>query len=125
MPNVVFVAPFFLETTLRFVKAAADLPGARLGLVSQDPEEKLPPGLRAKLAAHFHIDAGLDPARIAAAVRTLSRTLGPVERLIGTLEELQVPLAEVREALGIEGMGVEAAHNFRDKARMKTLTREA
>jgi hypothetical protein len=33
MPNVVFVAPYFLETTLRFVQGAAQLPGVRLGLV--------------------------------------------------------------------------------------------
>jgi len=42
MNNVLFVAPFFLETTLRFVAAAARLPGVRVGLVSQDPLEKLP-----------------------------------------------------------------------------------
>jgi len=124
MPNVVFVAPFFLETTLRFVDAAASLPGVRLGLVSQDPEEKLPAGLRAKLGAHQRVDNGLDPQQIAAATRALGRRLGSVERLLGTLEELQVPLAEVREALGIDGMSVEAAHNFRDKSRMKSVLRE-
>jgi biotin carboxylase len=36
-----------------------------------------------------------------------------------------VPLAEAREALGVEGMSVKAATNFRDKARMKTLLRGA
>ncbi|MBK8564373.1 MAG: ATP-grasp domain-containing protein [Saprospiraceae bacterium] len=35
------------------------------------------------------------------------------------------PVAQVREILGIEGMGVEAALNFRDKGRMKNLLREA
>ncbi|MGA8635942.1 MAG: hypothetical protein WB805_13930, partial [Candidatus Dormiibacterota bacterium] len=39
----------------------------------------------------------------------------------GMLEQLQVPLGEVRDALGIPGMGAEVAHNFRDKARMKTV----
>jgi biotin carboxylase len=47
--------------------------------------------------------------------------LGSVDRLLGTLEELQVPLAEVRQGLEIPGMNVEAAHNFRDKSRMKTV----
>jgi biotin carboxylase len=36
-----------------------------------------------------------------------------------------VPLAQARERLGIEGMGVEAALNFRDKARMKERLRAA
>ena len=35
----------------------------------------------------------------------LSRQLGPVERLVGALEQLQVPLAQAREALGIPGHG--------------------
>jgi biotin carboxylase len=48
-----------------------------------------------------------------------------VERLVGALEQLQVPLAQVREALGIEGMDVRTALNVRDKARMKTVLRDA
>ncbi len=123
MPNVVFVAPFFMDATLRFVEAAADVVDTRLALVSQDPDSKLPAGLRAKLVAHERVADGLDPAQIAAAVRTLAARLGPVHRLLGTLEQLQVPLAQVREALGIDGLGVEAAQNFRDKARMKNVLR--
>jgi hypothetical protein len=121
MPPVVFVAPFFLETTLRFVDAVASLPGVRCGLVSQDPAARLPAGLRAKLAAHRRIADGLDPQQIAGATRALGRELGGVERLIGALEQLQVPLGEVRDALGIPGMGAEIARNFRDKARMKEV----
>ena len=55
----------------------------------------------------------------------LAGRLGSVDRLLGTLEELQVPLAQVREELGLPGMDVKTAHNFRDKARMKTVLREA
>ncbi|MFN7940838.1 MAG: ATP-grasp domain-containing protein [Thermoanaerobaculia bacterium] len=121
MPSVAFVAPFFLETTLRFVEAVADLPGVRLGLISQDAAAKLPRELAAKLAAHRRIDDGLDPQQIADAVRALARELGPIHRLLGALEQLQVPLGEVRDRLSIEGMGAEAAKNFRDKARMKTV----
>jgi len=110
-----------METTLRFVDAAAGLPGVQLGLVSQDPEAKLPDGLRAKLAAHWRLDDGLDPTQIAGAVRALQDRMGKVERLIGTLEQLQVPLAQVRDELNIPGMRTEAAINFRDKAQMKTV----
>ena len=125
MSSVVFVAPFFLDTTLRFVEAVADLPGVRTGLISQDPAERLPPGLRSKLAAHYRIADGLDPQQIADAVRGLARQIGPPQRLIGALEQLQVPLGEVRDALGIDGMGAEVAKNFRDKARMKTVLQRA
>jgi len=125
MRSVVFVAPFFLDTTLRFVRAVAALPGVRTGLVSQDPIERLPADLRRLLDGHRRVDDGLDPRQIAAATRELSREIGSVERLLGALEQLQVPLGQVRDELGIEGLGAEAARNFRDKARMKDVLRRA
>ena len=125
MQAVVFVAPFFAETTLRFVEATADLEGVRLGLVSQDPVERLPVGLRAKLAAHRRVEDGLDAGQIAGAVRALADRIGPCRRLIGALEQLQEPLSEVREAFGIPGMNLEVSRNFRDKARMKDVFRQA
>ena len=122
MPNVVFVAPFFLDTTLRFVDSVASLPGVRTGLVSQDPAERLPQGLRARLDAHRRIADGLDPRQIAEATRSIAREWGgKVDKLVGALEQLQVPLGEVRDALWIEGMGAETARNFRDKGRMKDV----
>ncbi|MBK8233624.1 MAG: ATP-grasp domain-containing protein [Candidatus Eisenbacteria bacterium] len=121
MTSVVFVAPFFAETTLRFVQATADLPGVRLGLVSQDPDSKLPPVLRAKLAAHYQVDDALDAGKLVSAVQHLGTRIGPATRILGTLEELQVPLAEVRQYLRVDGLSVEAAKNFRDKSRMKTV----
>jgi hypothetical protein len=125
MRTVVFVAPFFLATTLRFIKAAATLPGVRLGLISQDPVEKLPGDIRARLAAHQRVDDAIDPVSILDGLEALDRQIGPAERLLGTLEELQVPLGEVRDRLGIPGMGSEAGRNFRDKARMKGVLRDA
>jgi hypothetical protein len=41
------------------------------------------------------------------------------------LEQLQVPLAEVREALGLAGMDADTARNVRDKSRMKSVLRGA
>jgi len=125
MPSVVFVAPFFLETTLRFVRAVAALPGVRTGLISQDAASRLPGDLRRMLAAHRRVEDGLDPRRIAAATREIAREIGPVTRLLGALEQLQVPLGEVRDELGLEGLGAEASRNFRDKARMKDVLRRA
>lgn len=121
MPNVIFVAPYFLETTLRFIDGAARLPGVRFGLVSTDPQDKLPPGLRSRLHAHWRVEDCLDPGQIVWATRGMAEHLGPPERMIATLEELQVPMAEARAALGVPGLSVEAAQNFRDKSRMKTV----
>ena len=121
MTNVVFVAPFFLETTLRFVEAAASLPGVTFGLVSQDPESKLPPGLRGKLSGHFRVNDGLSAEALRPAIQAMRKTFGSVDRLLGTLEQLQVPLGQLRDELGMPGLGAEASLNFRDKARMKTV----
>ena len=51
--------------------------------------------------------------------------LGSVDRLLAILENLQVPLGEVRERLGIPGMGAEVARNFRDKDQMKRVFEQA
>lgn len=125
MRNVVFVAPFFLPTTLRFVDAVARLPEVRLGLVSQDPADRLPAELRGRLASHTQVPNALDADGIRAGVADIVSRLGPVERLLGALEELQVPLGQVRDELDIPGMGAAVATNFRDKSRMKDVLREA
>lgn len=124
-PHVIFVAPFFLETTLRFVAGAARLPGINLSLISQDAAEKLPVDLRQKLAAHWRVDDALDPVQLVQAAQALAKKLGPPARMLGALEQLQVPLAQARDALGVEGLNTSAALNFRDKARMKDVLNQA
>ena len=125
MVNVVFVAPFFLDTTLRFVDAAAGLPGVRLGLVSQDPEEKLPKGLRSRLAGHYRVEDGVAVDSLRPALQAMRKAFGSVDRILGTLEQLQVPLGALRDELSVPGLGADAALNFRDKARMKTVLAKA
>jgi hypothetical protein len=120
-----FVAPYLLDATTRFVEAAARLPGVDLALVTCEPEHQLPTELRSSLAAHWRIDDALDAGQIAAAVQALGEHLGPVQRLLAVLEQLQVPVAQVREHLGIAGMDAATAHNFRDKAQMKSVLRAA
>ncbi|UCF66998.1 MAG: ATP-grasp domain-containing protein [Acidobacteriota bacterium] len=121
MLHVVFVAPFFLPTTLRFVRAAAILPGVGLSLISQEPSERLPAELRARLLAHWRVRDALNPAELIPAAGELARRHGRVHRLIGALEELQVPLGTVRDHLGVPGMTEQTAKNFRDKSLMKTV----
>jgi hypothetical protein len=116
-----FVAPYLLETTTRFVEAAAGLPDTRLALVTCEPADRIPPQLKHRLAGHWRIDDPLDAGQIAWAVEALAEQVGPVQRLLAVLEQLQVPLAQVREHLGIPGMDAATARNFRDKSQMKTV----
>ena len=120
-----FVAPYLLEATARFALSAARIPGVRLGLVTTESAENLSPDLRDALAGHWQVGDALDPQQIADAVRGLSSRIGPVERLIGALEQLQVQLAQVRGALGIPGMDEDTALNVREKSRMKSVLRSA
>jgi hypothetical protein len=121
-----FVAPYLMEATARFVLSAARTPGVRLGLITTASVDQVPPELRAALAGHWQVSDALDPQQITDAVRGLTGQLGaPVERLVGALEQLQVPLGEVRDALGIEGMDAQTARNVRDKSQMKSVLRAA
>ncbi|MBV8194216.1 MAG: hypothetical protein JOY80_01665 [Candidatus Dormibacteraeota bacterium] len=121
MPNAVFVAPFFLDATVRFIDAAAGLPGVRLALISQDSEERLPDSVRQRIAGHYRVNDALSASDIADAVRHISAALDGVHALVGMLEQLQEPLGAVRDALGIPGMTESVARNFRDKDRMKDV----
>jgi hypothetical protein len=121
MVTAAFVAPYLLDTTTRFVEAAAALPGTRLVLVTSEPADRLPPRLKDSLAGHWRIDDPLDAGQIAWAVEGLAEQFGPVQRLLAVLEQLQVPLAQVREHLGVPGMDAVTARNFRDKDQMKTV----
>jgi biotin carboxylase len=125
MVVAVFVAPFLMPATVRFVSTAAQLPDVRLAVVTTAPADQVPSELARHLAGHWRVDDALDPRQIADAVRGLSQQLGPVQRLVGALEQLQVPLAEVRQALGIPGIDVATARNVRDKSRMKEVLHAA
>src|SRR5215211_3509467 len=120
-----FVAPFLLPATARFVATAATLPDVSIGVITAEPAERLSPELKQQLDGHWQVDDPLDPQQLVEAVRGLSKQLGPVERLVGALEQLQVPMAYAREQLGIDGMDVQTALNVRDKSRMKTVLHAA
>jgi carbamoylphosphate synthase large subunit len=127
MTHVVFAVPFAMDATLRFVRAAVELQseGLQVGVVSQEPLERFPPELRQGFAAYERVSDTMDPDRLTEGIRRIAPKLGGrVDRLIGILEPLQESLAQARANLGIPGMRPEAAHNFRDKARMKDLLQE-
>jgi phosphoribosylaminoimidazole carboxylase (NCAIR synthetase) len=124
MPRVVFVAPFAADTTMRFTRSAAALSGVELALVTQEPLERFPEDLRRSLRAFRRVRDAMDADELASATSSIGDELGAKpDRLIGVLEQLQVPLAEVREKLRIRGMDSNEAQNFRDKSRMKDVLR--
>jgi biotin carboxylase len=124
VPVALFAAPILSENAARMIAAIVGLSGVRVGVISQAPLEDLPLPVRSQVA-HWRIADVLDTAQLLEAVGQLEQRLGRVDRLFAAYEQLQVPLAEVRERRKIAGMGAEAARNFRDKARMKSLLREA
>lgn len=126
MKSVVFVAPFFADTTVRFISSLTRVEGAHVTLVSQDPVERLPKDVKGRLDHFVRVKDALTERGLVECVAEIQRSSGrPVDRLLGTLEELQVPLGRVRDALGIAGMGGDVAENFRDKSRMKHVLRTA
>ncbi|MBV9927318.1 MAG: ATP-grasp domain-containing protein [Acidobacteria bacterium] len=125
MHFVIFAAPWFSDNAHRFIKATVEQPGVRVAVVSQDAEERLIQALREKIVAHWRVEDIFDVGQLVDAARRLSGHFGPIHRLYGAYEQLQVPLAEAREALGVEGMSAEAARNFRDKSQMKDVLRAA
>ena len=124
MVHVVFAVPFAMENTLRFARAVQALPGVKVSVVSQDAAHKLPADFRQGLSGFERVDDAMKAESLLRGVVRLQKSVGPVDRLLGILEPLQEPLAEVRERLQIRGMDVKSAHNFREKAHMKDLFRQ-
>ncbi|HKA89719.1 MAG TPA: ATP-grasp domain-containing protein [Haliangiales bacterium] len=120
MRNVVFIAPFPLETTMRFVRAVGGLADVKLlGVLQETP--------RGEDAALYwdvvRVEDALDAAELVRGVELLRQRHGQPHRILGILEPLQVPLAMVRRHFGVHGPDVDTAERFRDKARMKDVLR--
>jgi biotin carboxylase len=123
MSHVVFIAPRFLETTNRTLAAFARTEGVTLSVISEDPEASIPRAIAPRVAGHYQVKRSLDAAELTVAARAITRGVGRVDRLAGALEQLQTPMAEVRDALDIEGLRGETARRFRDKDHMKAVLR--
>ncbi len=123
MPFAIFAAPLLSDNAFRMIDAVASLPDVHLGVITHDDAGKLR-HLEGR-AAHWRVTNILDPQQLAWAARELQARNGAIHRLFGAYEQLQEPLAMVREWLGVPGMSLQAATNFRDKAQMKSLLRAA
>ena len=125
MIPVIFVAPHLSDNASRMVEAIGALPGVQLGVISMDRLDHAGDQTRGAIAQHWRVDDVLDVEQLRGAVQQVATRIDGVERLFGAYEQLQVPLAQVREELGIAGLPVQAALNFRDKSRMKDVLRAA
>jgi len=125
MVNVVFVAPYFGSTIVHCLSVLSALEDVRLGIISHEPEERVPQALRKHLSGHYQVAETLDPDQLILGARAFQKEWGQVDRLLGYLEQMQLPLAQAREALGIPGMRSEVARRFRDKNRMKEVLAQA
>ena len=120
--NVIFCAPFPIETTMRFVRATSKLEDVRLlGLVHTPPE-----GEEASL---FHdvvrVSDPLSAQDVLDGVALFERRHGKVHRIIGILEPLMVQMAQARERFAVAGTRAKTAELFREKAVMKDALRAA
>ena len=125
MTVVVYAIPVLTDNALRYLRGVARLPEVRLGVISHKPLLAFPRDLQTRILAHRAVPNALDPDVLTLAVQQIAQRLGRVDRLLGMLEQIQGPLAEVRHRLDIPGMMPEAARNFRDKDRMKAVLRDA
>ncbi len=136
MHFVIFVAPFFSDHAVRFIEAISRLPDVQLGVLSMEPFDRFPRRLLGGIAAYKTvgdvistpaIDQGSAAVEIEQGALDLQRyaKASSIHRVFGAVEQIQVPLAQAREKLGIPGMRTETALNFRDKHRMKSLLEKA
>src|SRR5688500_13801645 len=121
MTSVVYVTPNFTVNAVRFIEALASFYDIRITVISQEPVHLLPPWQQSRISTSRQIPDVFNSANLISVLSELKSLRGKFHRILGATEQLQVPLAEVREALGLEGMDAATAHNFRDKSRMKTL----
>ncbi|MFN9255682.1 MAG: acetyl-CoA carboxylase biotin carboxylase subunit family protein [Gemmatimonas sp.] len=122
---VIFVCPFFSPAATQMIEAALNLTHVRLAVVAQQPLSELAPAVGSRLVAHWQVADVTNADQLAGAVSAIAAAHGAVARCFAAYEQCQLPLAQVRERLGIPGLPAAAAHNFRDKARMKDVLRAA
>ena len=125
MLHVLFVAPYFAGNTLHCMRLLSRLSDVRLGVITHEPAERVPELAGGGVQGHYQVRDCLDAQQLIAAGRHFQRQWGRVDRLIGFMEQMQIPLAEARDALDTPGMRAAVARGFRDKNRMKRILREA
>ena len=117
---VVFVVPFLRGDVELFLQAMLNF-GVRLAIITQDPLENLSAPFHR--IGHWQVRNSTDTEELVWAARGLAQQYGPISRIFSYNEQVQVPVAEIRARLDIEGMLPDVVLNFRDKSRMKERLR--
>ncbi|MEP6794368.1 MAG: ATP-grasp domain-containing protein [Saprospiraceae bacterium] len=125
MTSVAYITPNFTANAVRFIDALAGLYDIRLVIISQESASLLPPWQQSRISTSRQIPDVFNSGALTAVLAEVQKKVGRFHRLLGATEQLQVPLAEARKVLCIDGMDVDTAQNFRDKSRMKHLFEEA
>lgn len=121
MRHVVYIAPNFTANAVRFIEALTQLHDIRLHIISQEPAHLLPAWQQSRITIFRQVEDVFHKWTLIRTLKEIQDQFGPVHRILGPNEQLQIPLAEARDALGIEGMDVLTATHFRDKSLMKSL----
>ncbi|MDH3733295.1 MAG: ATP-grasp domain-containing protein [Gemmatimonadota bacterium] len=121
--HVVFIEPRFPGNQKEFVRGLRDA-GAVVSAIGEAPAEGLGDQLTSWLAFYEQVDSVCDEDAVGRVVQEL-HARRPVERLEATVEAHILPIANVRERLGIAGTSVRTAYLCRDKPAMKEALREA
>lgn len=125
MDLVLYAAPNFSNNAVRFMHAIAGVPDILLGVISQEPWEKLPWEVQSKVKVFWKVHNIFDQQELLHAITDVCAQYGPAHRLLVTVEQVQGVVAEVRDQLGIPGMPAWVIRNFRNKALMKDKLRAA
>lgn len=121
--HVVFVEPRFPGNQKDFVRGLREA-GAEVSAIGESPIEALGPELRGWLTHYEQVGSVCDETELRRVVAWMHEQR-PVERLEATVEAHILPVANVREALGIPGTSVRTAYLCRDKPAMKDALRAA
>lgn len=121
--NVLFLSPNYPKEMVDFVRGLSEV-GARVIGVGQTPLSQLPESNKRHLSAYIQVPSLLDEQGLIAALRPKLAHV-QLDRVEGLWEPVVIAAAMLREAFGVEGMSVDVAQGFRDKALMKERVAKA
>ena len=126
MTTVLFLAPGYPDEMPLFVRGLARA-GAHVYGLSDVAAHELPEMTRRHLDGYLQSSLRDEAGTVEAVKRWVGRPGGPpsLDRVICLWEPGVILAAKLREALGVPGMGVEQARNFRDKDLMKQAVAQA
>jgi len=121
--HVIFVEPSFPRNQREFVRALASI-GAGITGIGEQPSDQLDHEIQGWLSGYEQIGSVCNTGELLETVRRI-QSRGWVDRIETTIEAHIQPVAQVREATGIQGTSPRTAFLCRDKPAMKEVLRQA